>query len=472
MLYDKLENYSNSGIYPFHMPGHKRNAIFDSSLIPYKIDLTEIYDFDNLHNAEGCILDVQKKCESAYDVDNAFLLVNGATGGILSAIRAITNYGDKVLISRNCHKSVYNAIELCGLDAIYVLPETDNTFGVFSSVTPKQIEKFLTENSDIKLVVLTSPTYEGVVSDIKSISKICHKFNAKLFVDEAHGAHFPFSRYFPKEAVKCGADVAVVSLHKSLPSLTQTALVLINDKCLANKIEDSLSVFETSSPSYILMSSIEKCIDFINTNAIMFDEYTARLSRFSEKCKLLNNLSVMCFGNDNIQNHSYFDFDISKIIISTKNTNICGTKLAEILRNKYKIELEMAYTDYVIAISSVCDTEDGFNRLSTALIEIDHDCYKNNSNVSCYVENKIPEKVFKSCVKHKYIGKFVCLENAIGKVSLEYVWAYPPGIPLLVAGERITKNIVQQITNLNRNNIETYSTFKMMPNKIYVSDLD
>ena len=274
MLYDKLKSYKDSGIYPFHMPGHKRNDILNDGLLPYEIDLTEIEGFDNLHNACGCIREIEKKAEKLYRVNRAFLLVNGSTGGILSSIRAMTNFGDKIIVTRNCHKSVYNAIELCGLNPEYILPEYDENNGVFTSVSPHKLEELLRENPDTKLVVITSPTYEGVVSDIKAIADICHKNGAMLFVDEAHGAHFPFSEKFPSEAVRCGADVAVVSLHKTLPSFTQTALLLTDNSELSDKLQENLSVFETSSPSYILMSAIENCLDYISENKNDFEVYT------------------------------------------------------------------------------------------------------------------------------------------------------------------------------------------------------
>ena len=326
MLYDKLKMYSESGVYPFHMPGHKRNPMLCDGIMPYEIDLTEIDGFDNLHNAESCILEVQNLAEKLYNVKKAFLLVNGATGGILSAVRAMTDRGDKVIVARNSHKSVYNALELCGLTPKYIVPKVDKEFGINCSITPLQAEKAIRENPDAKLLIITSPTYEGAVSDIKEISRIAHLHNVSVLVDEAHGAHFPFSDSFPVEAIQCGADVAVASLHKTLPSLTQTALLLTSNEELINPLVENLAIFETSSPSYVFMSSIEKCLDFCkNTKA--FDEYIIRLNSFDEKCRELKNIKVLCCGNDNIKNHNFFDFDISKIYKSNQrsDTQTLGT---------------------------------------------------------------------------------------------------------------------------------------------------
>lgn len=470
MLYDKLKSYKESGIYPFHMPGHKRTNITNDGLLPYRIDLTEIDGFDNLHNACGCIREVEKKAEKLYCVNRAFLLVNGATGGILSSIRAMTNFSDKIIVARNCHKSIYNAIELCGLNPEYILPEYDEKYGVFTSVSPQKLDLLLTKNPNTKLVIITSPTYEGVVSDIKSISDICHRHGVMLFVDEAHGAHFPFSYKFPCEAVKCGADAAVVSLHKTLPSLTQTALLLTDNSELSEKLQENLSVFETSSPSYILMSAIEKCLDFISDSKNDFEVYINRLSDFYSEIKALKNLTVLY--NDDKFIESCFDYDFGKIVISTAETNISGTELAKIFREKYKIETEMSYTDYVIAMTSVCDTDEGFSRLKNALFEIDNLLNKKQKSHFNNYFSEVPERSFNSFQKNNYKPEKIMFKNAQGRVSLEYIWAYPPGIPLIVPGEVISDKLINQINILIENNIQINSTKNYMPDYIYAAEND
>ena len=275
------------------MPGHKRTDITEEGIIPYNIDITEIHDFDNLHSPNGVIDEIQKKAAKLYNAKNAFILINGSTGGILSAIRSMTNQGDKILMARNCHKSVYNSAELFNLNVDYIFPDTDSRYNILTSVSPCDIEDKLTKHNDeIRLVIITSPTYEGVVSDIKSISEICHKHGAKLLVDEAHGAHFPFSDSFPDEALNCGADAAVLSLHKTLPSLTQTALLIANDSELSEILAENLAVFETSSPSYILMSSIEKCLDFCENSKDKFKEYCCNLKTVRKKLENLKYLKI------------------------------------------------------------------------------------------------------------------------------------------------------------------------------------
>lgn len=467
MLYDKLKNYSKSGIYPFHMPGHKRTDITEEGIIPYNIDITEIHDFDNLHSPNGVIDEIQKKAAKLYNAKKAFILINGSTGGILSAIRSMTNQGDKILMARNCHKSVYNAAELFNLNVDYIFPDTDSRYNILTSVSPCNIEDKLTKhNNEIRLVIITSPTYEGVVSDIKSISEICHKHGAKLLVDEAHGVHFPFSDSFPDEALNCGADAAVLSLHKTLPSLTQTALLITNDSKLSEILAENLAVFETSSPSYILMSSIEKCLDFCETGKSKFEEYCKILKAVRTKLKSLKHLKIYDKSDTD------FDYDIGKIVISTANANISGTKLAEILRNGYQIETEMAYSDYVIAMTSVCDTEKGFDMLSDALISIDSELLKEADTERVPLKNLYTGKNFNACELYKFNKETIPFQNSEFRTSAEYIWAYPPGIPLIVPGEIISKELINYIEYLSACKVEIISTKDGMTDNISVVKKD
>ena len=464
MLFDKLKDYGKSGVYPFHMPGHKRQSI--NGDLPYEIDLTEIDGFDNLHNPQGCIKAVEDKAQLLYNAKRAYMLVNGATCGIMSAIGALTSRGDRVLIARNCHISVYRAVKLFSLKPEYILPEYAEENGVklpvFGSISPKLIEDKLTQNPDISLVVLTSPTYEGVVSDIKSISEICKKHDARLFVDEAHGAHFPFNKAFPESAVNCGADISVVSLHKTLPSLTQTALLLTNDTDYDSALREQLAIFQTSSPSYVLMSSVESCLDYISENSSEFESYIKRLSEFEKSAKALNNLKLL-FREDN----NVYAYDRGKLVISTIGTSISGTQLAETLRNDYKIETEMSAEDYIIAMTSVCDTDEGFERLISALKTIDSKI-KKSENTKEYIKPLLPQKTIEPFECTDKIGKVLDITDCNGKISLEDVFAYPPGIPLIVSGEIVTDDIINQVKTLADNNISVQSTLGNAPHKLKV----
>ena len=464
-LYSQLIEYSKSDMYPFHMPGHKRQS--DGSMIPYQIDLTEIEGFDNLHHPESSIREIERKAAELFNAKRAFLLVNGATGGILAAIRSMTKPGDTVLIARNCHRAVYNAIELCGLNAEYIFPKRlENYPSVYGSITEEDVYTMLQEHPDTKLVVVTSPTYEGVGSDLALISEICYNCGAKLFLDEAHGAHLYFDRK-TVTAMAAGADVSVVSLHKTLPALTQTALLLINDESIEDLLQADLSIFETSSPSYVLMSSIERCLKNIEENKSMFNAYEKRLDSFYNKTKNLFRLKLLY----NQLTDSVYDYDKGKLVIMTSGTNLSGFDLATVLRKKYKLETEMSACDYVIAMTSVCDTDEGFNRLADALAEIDKSIalISNKEISACEIK---PEKAYNSCDCYRHNTAVKKLTETIGKVAHEDVFTYPPGIPLIVKGEIISGKLIAEIKRLEQSGVNIISSLNSYPNGLIVSDFN
>ena len=439
MLYEKLKRYAESGVYPFHMPGHKRIMTDE---LPLELDVTEIDGFDNLHEPAGCLLELQKTAAGLFGARRAFALVNGSTVGILAAVRAMTKSGDRVLIARNSHLSVYHAAELRGLDTAYIVPETVEGLGIFGSVSPQAVERKLKADPAVSLVVITSPTYEGVVSDIKSIAAICHRYGARLLVDEAHGAHLPFSDSFPQSAVPCGADAAVISLHKTLPAMTQTALLLLNDESLAAAIKRQLSVFETSSPSYVLLASIDRCLEFLKDSERAFDAYIDRLTRFYREAESLRRLSVAhrtLSDSDRV-----FDFDIGKLCIFCSGC-MTGKELMDVLRSEYRIELEMALGDHALAMTSVCDTDEGFARLISALKEIDGKC-ADAQRPTGFTCPPLPQKRMNISEALQADGDMINVFDAEGKVSREYIRVYPPGIPLIVPGEVISRDALSQIS--------------------------
>ena len=372
MLYEKLKEYAASGIYPMHMPGHKRNSACLPPGLPFDIDITEIPGFDDLHDPCGILRETSELAAGLYGSERAFLLVNGSTVGILAAIGAHTARGDKVLAAGACHRSVSNAACLFGLDLVCIEPGIDEASGVECSIDPSAVASALDKDRDIRLVVVTSPTYEGVVSDIAAISRAAHERGVPLLVDSAHGAHLGFSPGFPESAVQAGADVVVMSLHKTLPSLTQCSLL---HTCGARADTDAvarlLSILQTSSPSYVLMASIDCCLRLLASDKdTLFGEYERNLSCFSEDIKALKNLSVLCHGAD--QPHpGFFAFDFGKLVIATGKTALSGVGLAELLRSEHKIELELARGSYAVAMTSVCDSPEGLRRLAEALIAID-----------------------------------------------------------------------------------------------------
>mgnify|MGYP002518983505 CR=1 FL=1 len=445
-----LQDYSRSDFYPFHMPGHKRKSLALQS--PYEIDITEIDSFDNLHHATGILKEAQQRGADLYGSKRCFFLVNGSTCGLLSAICAVTKRGDKVLVARNCHKAVYNALYLNGLQAEYIYPCIAQN-GLQGQISAKQITQALRENPDIGAVIITSPTYEGIVSDVEGIAKICHAHGIPLIVDEAHGAHFGFGSNFPENAVRLGADIVVMSLHKTLPSFTQTALLHINSNMIDEKrVERFLGIYETSSPSYVLMAGMDECIRLVADNGqTLFSNYREHLNTFYDSINDLAFLHVM--NKKDLNDKEAFDWDDSKIVIFTKNAGMTGEELHQLLLKKYHLQMEMVSGYYVLGMTSLMDDNDGFKRLSNALHEIDSKImtktdFRKNDVVrmtlldTLYQKNPFEMQIYQaSDLPYKAIS----LDKAIGNMSADTIYLYPPGIPMIIPGEIITKRLADGI---------------------------
>lgn len=472
IILESLKEYSNSGITPMHMPGHKRNIEHAPFLgeLSFLLDITEIDRFDNLHDPQGLLAIAMQNAADLWKSKTSYFLVNGSTCGILASIRSVTVTGDEVIVARNCHKSVYNAIEICNLTPHFILPCIDNDFGIYGSITPQQIKDELNKYPNTKLIILTSPTYEGVISNINSICKIAHDKNVPVLVDEAHGAHLGFYG-FPDGAVKSGADIVIQSLHKTLPSLTQTAIAHINDNIVSKQnFLSQLAIFETSSPSYLLMASIDGCVHFIQEEGEhLFIQWQSNLQKFNIITKNLKHLKTLRFDVNKAQNHpDIFEFDKSKIVISTIGTNLNGAELAQILRDEYKIEIEMASIDYIIAMTGLGDTEDSILKLANAILKIDGKCTSFANRTVNNVLHTLPQI---KCSINKALSmpsKTVNINDTIGKTIGEYIWAYPPGVPIIIPGEEIDSNIVNTLKTLCQNGVNLKSTSGGVPDLIKV----
>lgn len=460
-ILSELIRYADSFVYPFHMPGHKRRfPDFDKNI--YEIDVTEISGMDEMHDPKEIIRESMDELREVYGTKESFYLVNGSTGGILAAIFSVIKSKEEILVARNCHKSVYHAIELCGATPRFLSPKWIEDYDFFGEISPKRVEKILSKNSKIKAMILTSPTYEGVLSDVKKISEICRKYNVLCIVDEAHGAHLPFASKegrFPASAIFSGADVVIQSLHKTLPSLTQTALlhVPMESRVDLEKVRHYLTVFQTSSPSYIFMASMERCVQFMITEGKkLWEPYENRLDEFYRSLMGKDGQGLKYFRL--YQGEKAFDFDKGKLIVSTKNTPFSGEELADCLRKNYQIEIEMAAATYVIAMTSLVDEEEGFLRLKEALLSIENKfqiefesmkMQKEKADIEFSNEKKekgfkIPKAKRKCSIKKalKLPEEEVFLEDCVGRISKEYVFVYPPGIPVLTPGDKIGKEIL------------------------------
>lgn len=464
-LYDSLREYCKADYYPFHMPGHKRRlgTLGD----PFSFDITEIEGFDNLHHAEGLLLEAQERANALYGAEETFFLVNGSTAGILSAIGACAP-GGKILMARNSHKAAYHAVALNRLEAVYLYPQVCGEIN--GPITVESVEQALEANPQVRAVYLTSPTYDGMASPVERIGELAHRRGIPLIVDEAHGAHFGLHPFFPESAVKQGADIVIHSIHKTLPSLTQTALLHVNGGLAdRRRLKKLLGIYQSSSPSYVLMASIDQCVRLMQKQgAELMESYAGRLKRFRESVRDLQVLKIL--ETD----------DPSKILISVRDAvkgsgteKWTGRRLCSLLREKYHLELEMEAGSYGLALTSVADSDEGFFRLAAALHEIDDSLAKwqgaadkwpkmadgqagralrSQENRAIW-ERQTWEAAACMTIAEAEMARQekLQLQDCAGRIAGEYVYLYPPGIPLVVPGERIQKEMLKQWEGYRRN---------------------
>lgn len=469
-LWERLVQWEKSGALPFHMPGHKRNRTLAPFLdaLSAGLDVTEIPGFDDLHAPEEILKVAMERAAQLYGSEDAYFLVNGSTGGILAGIRAATRRGDRVLVSRACHKAVYHALELCSLRPVYLPQGILAEFGCPASLPPEQVEEALGAYPDIRLVILTSPSYEGVCSDVPSIVAAAHRRGIPVFVDEAHGAHLGLGGGFPPGAVAAGADLVVQSFHKTLPSLTQTAVLHRSGTLVSREeVTRQLGIFQTSSPSYLLLSSLEGCVSLLEQRGDeLLQAWRRRLHRFEEGVYGLKHLHVLS-GKE----RGVFARDPSKIVIGTKGSSLSGLELSQRLRKEFGIQLEMASQFYAIAMTGMGDTNQAMEQLAQALLTIDGSC-QGGVDENPLLELPLP----KSCLsmEEALMRPFhrCAWEEAAGQLAAESIWAYPPGIPLLVPGEVISPTLLAALSQRKAVGVNLISTRGDLNQGIAVVDSD
>jgi arginine/lysine/ornithine decarboxylase len=476
----------------------------------YQIDITEIDGFDNLHHAEDVLKDAQQRAAELYGSQKAFYLVNGSTCGLLAAISSATGRGGEILVARNCHKAVYHGIYLRDLKPHYLYPEISEE-GIACAITPEAVQKALEDHPRVEAVLITSPTYDGIVSDIAGIAEIVHRKGIPFVVDEAHGAHFGIAKTesaagrqsplpFPASAVTCGADIVIQSLHKTLPSFTQTALLHIcSDRVPARRVEQFLDIYETSSPSYVLMAGMERGLRMMAEEGdVRLRKFRGRLDAFYKEMEQLSNLRLL--SKEDFPGEKAYDFDASKLLICTGDTDITGKQLYDRLLQDYGLQMEMASGNYVLAMTSIMDTEEGFERLAQALLAIDRtlaatDCAAKGADTFSFSAIYGPQEQVCSIAEAVDVGQYagqapveseadrtgpmvsmseddrtgpmpgaseadrtgrmpgtqavghttVPLDTAAGSVAADYLYLYPPGVPLIAPGERITAKTIRDI---------------------------
>ena len=476
-LYKRLEAYQREDRYPFHMPGHKQNAQTVDADFPFSRDITEIDGFDNLHHAEGILRDAQRFVSELYGTKESFYSINGSTAALLSAVFAAVKKGGRLLVARNCHKAVYHAMYLRDIYPVYLYPVPEPEFRINGGISPLDVENALKRFSDIQAVLITSPTYDGVVSDVERIAGIAHAHGIPLIVDAAHGAHFHFSGYFPTPAEDLGADVVIQSCHKTLPSMTQTAILhRCSDRVSGKLLARYMGMFQSSSPSYILMASIDACMEKLSRDGeAMFQAYTKLLEETREQ--LAKNSHIRLISEEIIGRAEIFDLDRSKLVFSTEYARRNGSELEQILLHKYHLQMEMAAENYVTALTSVGDTEEGFSRLCQAIQELDAEeahfleeksflaqvckSEEEGNSEESHFPKEIKSAPYPKLPQVKTISEamdaeteVLPLQNSIGRICAEFAYLYPPGIPLVVPGEQITAELVEKMEQSKRESLD------------------
>lgn len=446
-LIDKLNKYCDDDYVPMHMPGHKRNTEMFVMGNPYGIDITEIDGFDNLQNADGILADSMEMAAKIYGADHTLYLVNGSSTGLMAAISAVSGLGSRIITARNSHRSVYNAICINDLMPVYLYPQHTDKLGINSQVLAEDVEILLKNNDDVAAVMITSPTYEGIISDVENIAKIAHKYGVPLIVDEAHGAHLCFHNAFPKAALDCGADIVIQSIHKTLPALTQTALLHVKGELVDfEKIKFYWGVFQSTSPSYVLLAGIDNCMRLMRDSADeLFEKYIKELKKLREGISALNNIGL------------YDTDDISKVVLYIKEGHLNGKQFYDILLEKYHIQMEMASKHYVIAMTSVGDRKEYYVRFLDALSSIDkmiEGFSKKTESYSSVAGIPKAETAVRPSIALKSISEDIFFEEAMGKISNASVCVYPPGIPVISTGEVITEESIEYIRAAQETGLE------------------
>ena len=450
-LFGFLQNYAAQGIYPFHMPGHKRNPDF----LPKEIldtDITELPGADNLNQPEGVILRLQERIARLFGAEQSILMVNGSTGGNLAVITALCGDGGTILTARNAHRSAFGALTLAGSRPVYVMPGM-TAHGFCGGVSPAEVAKQLDENPDARAVFVTSPTYEGAVSDIAAIAAVAHARGIPLVVDEAHGAHMGFSDIFPRSALACGADVVIHSLHKTLPFLTQTSVMHVQGDLVDRaKLKKMVSILQTSSPSYVFMAQIDYVVSMIEKDGVaLFRAYADKLADCRAALADLKNIRLL--DKEMIGQHHIFDLDVNKLVFALPDAGMSGSAFKTALRDRFRVQLELSGLLHSIALTSPADTDEGYARLVEAVTAMDAEFGTGKIGTVQAFLPAAPDIVMTPREAAHCEAEVVQPEEAESRIAAAFLIPYPPGIPLAAPGERLTADVLQKLALCLQNGI-------------------
>lgn len=454
---DALENYLHNASVPLHIPGHARGeGVFPRfrDLVGERvINLDTTDEFDNLgtlHPATGPIEKSQELFASLYGASKTFFLVNGSTVGNLAIALTVTKENKKVIVSRNCHRSVVSGLTMSGASPIWVMPERLEEWGVYGHISPCEVKRLLDQNPDVTAVWITNPTYEGISSDIKSIAAICKERDIYFIVDEAHGCLWKFHEKLPYSALDCGADAVVHSIHKTGGSFSQSSVLHLgkNSKISQEDLESNLKMMHTTSPSYLLLASIDAARAYLSSDYGMNNVNNAINNALRVRERLENIPKVKCLNScDGI------NLDPTKIYITIEG--LSGKRLESILEFNYKIEVEAATDNGILALSNIGNTNKELDYFTECIISIAEGDYHDLSYLekTKYMPFHTPETVFtprQAFIRQK---EKVTVEDAIGRISAEVIAICPPGIPVLIPGERIKEEHLPFLTMINTINV-------------------
>ncbi len=461
-IFSAVKKYISDEVKPFHVPGHKQGKgcqeLYDFlGKNTVSIDLTCFPDTDNIINPSGAIKEAQDLAADVFGADECFFLTNGTTSGIQAMIMSVCKPGEKIILPRNAHKSALGGLVLSGAVPVYIRPEQDERFGISMGVTVRAVQDAVKEHPDAKAVFIINPNYYGTTSDMKSIVDICHQKNISVLVDEAHGAHFHFNKNLPVSAMEAGADLSASSTHKLLGSLTQSSMLLLKEGLIdAQKVKSTLNITQTTSPSYILLSSL----DIARKQAALNGENI--IKKVIDLAKVCRDKIKSISGLELFEKESYIDgnyvFDITKITINVQELGLSGYEAEKILRSKYKIQAELSDLYNIMFLISIGDNEQTINYLLKSLKDLSSNCNAENIIKFSPPWPAIPPMSVSPCQARLSETKTILLEKSVGEISAETIMAYPPGIPIVCPGEYITSEIVDYVNILKYENADLHGT--------------
>ena len=448
-IFEALERYKSMRIVPFDVPGHKRGK-GNPELTKFlgekclTVDVNSMKPLDNLCHPVSVIKEAEELAARAFGAQHAFFMVNGTTSAVQSMIMSVCKRGDKIIMPRNVHRSAINALIISGAVPVYVNPSINKQLGIPLGMSVADVKKAIEQNPDAKAVLVNNPTYYGICSDLRTITKLDHQHGMKVLVDEAHGTHFYFGENLPVSAMAAGADMAAVSMHKTGGSLTQSSFLLSNHPDLhQGYIRQIINLTQTTSGSYLLLSSL----DLSRRNlALHGKEIFARVKELAQYAREeINKLGgFYAFSSELIDGDAIFDFDTTKLSVHTRDIGLAGIEVYDLLRDEYDIQIEFGDIGNILAIISVGDNMFVMERLISAMAEIKRIYQKDKAGM--YDHEYINPEVVMTPQEAFYAAKHAMpIEQSAGQICSEFVMCYPPGIPILAPGERITQEILDYI---------------------------